>query len=149
MLLTRPGNVNGKQGGDPKKGARAMWDLAKMDNPPLRMVIGSDAYEKINEKIEQYGKLYGDKEYAKLASKSFPSGESGWATTADVTMQRAAMSTSRGWVGGRLVRCTAGFSSESSSLDIRLETIKLALARSLSFPVHHFPSSPSTRTASR
>ncbi|KAJ8609747.1 hypothetical protein MRB53_038984 [Persea americana] len=38
------GDRNGTQAGDPKKGARAMYEIAKMDDPPLRTVIGSDAY---------------------------------------------------------------------------------------------------------
>lgn len=33
------------QVGDPVKGAKAMYDLAVMKDPPLRVVIGSDAYQ--------------------------------------------------------------------------------------------------------
>lgn len=33
------------QAGDPIKGAKAMYDLAVMKDPPLRIVIGSDAYK--------------------------------------------------------------------------------------------------------
>lgn len=33
------------QVGDPIKGAKAMYDLAVMENPPFRIVIGSDAYQ--------------------------------------------------------------------------------------------------------
>ena len=39
------GKRNGNQVGDPKKGARAMYELAVMKDPPLRVVIGSDAYQ--------------------------------------------------------------------------------------------------------
>ena len=39
------GQRNGTQAGDPKKGARAMYELAVMKDPPLRVVIGSDAYK--------------------------------------------------------------------------------------------------------
>ena len=39
------GKRHGKQGGDPEKGARAMYELAVMEEPPLRVVIGSDAYQ--------------------------------------------------------------------------------------------------------
>ena len=49
---------NGTQAGDPAKGARAMWDIANLDDPPLRIVIGSDAYTAINNKIKQYSELY-------------------------------------------------------------------------------------------
>lgn len=45
-----------------------VWEIAKMDDPPLRVVIGSDAYQKINEKIKTYGELY--PKYEKLSSKS-------------------------------------------------------------------------------
>ncbi|THV85928.1 NAD(P)-binding protein [Aureobasidium pullulans] len=48
------GERNGTQAGDPKKGARCMYELAVMDEPPLRCVIGTDAYAGINEKLDQY-----------------------------------------------------------------------------------------------
>lgn len=47
---------HGTQAGDPAKGARAMYELATMQDPPLRCVIGSDAYTAINGKIETYSK---------------------------------------------------------------------------------------------
>lgn len=31
------------KGGDPPKGARAMYEIAMMDEPPTRIVLGSDA----------------------------------------------------------------------------------------------------------
>lgn len=34
---------HGNQAGDPVKGAKAMYELASMKDPPLRCVIGSDA----------------------------------------------------------------------------------------------------------
>lgn len=36
---------NGTQPGDPQKGAKAMYDLALLKDPPLRAVLGSDAYQ--------------------------------------------------------------------------------------------------------
>ncbi len=39
------GERHGKQAGDPKKGGQAMYELAIMEDPPLRVVIGSDAYK--------------------------------------------------------------------------------------------------------
>lgn len=45
---------NGTQAGDPPKGARCMYELAVMKDPPLRCVIGTDAYAGINEKLDQY-----------------------------------------------------------------------------------------------
>ena len=49
------GETNGTQAGDPVKGARAMWEIASMDDPPLRTVIGSDAYAGIMNKLKTYG----------------------------------------------------------------------------------------------
>ena len=41
---TSMGARHGHQDGDPKKGAEAMYKLAIMKDPPLRAVLGSDAY---------------------------------------------------------------------------------------------------------
>jgi NAD(P)-dependent dehydrogenase (short-subunit alcohol dehydrogenase family) len=49
---------HGTQAGDPVKGAEAMWRVAKMEEPPLRLVIGSDAHKAIMEKIKGYGENY-------------------------------------------------------------------------------------------
>lgn len=46
---------HGSQKGDPKKGAEAIYELATLSDPPLRVVLGSDAYEAINGKIKAYG----------------------------------------------------------------------------------------------
>ncbi|SMQ47989.1 unnamed protein product [Zymoseptoria tritici ST99CH_3D7] len=46
---------NGSQPGDPAKGARAMWEIAAMDDPPLRVLIGSDAYKGMQNKLKTYG----------------------------------------------------------------------------------------------
>lgn len=59
---------NGTQAGDPKKGAQAMYELATMDDPPLRTVIGTDAYKGIMDKIEKYSNNY--KKYEKLANST-------------------------------------------------------------------------------
>lgn len=62
------GERNGTQAGEPAKGARAMWELAHYDEPPLRVVIGSDAYKAINNKIKTYGELY--PKYEKLSNST-------------------------------------------------------------------------------
>jgi len=59
---------NGQQAGDPKKGAKAMYEFAIMEDPPLRSVIGTDAYKAILDKIEKYGENY--KKYEKLANST-------------------------------------------------------------------------------
>ncbi|OJD31995.1 nad-binding protein [Diplodia corticola] len=48
------GKRHGTQAGDPKKGAQAFYDLAVMSDPPLRCIVGTDAYAAINEKLDQY-----------------------------------------------------------------------------------------------
>ena len=46
---------NGTQAGDPVKGAKAMYELAILKDPSLRVVIGTDAYKAIMGKIGSYG----------------------------------------------------------------------------------------------
>jgi len=60
--------VHGTQAGDPLKGAKAMYELAIMKDPPPRVVIGSDAYKVIMGKIEAYGQNY--KKYEKLSNST-------------------------------------------------------------------------------
>lgn len=62
------GERNGTQAGDPAKGARAFWEIAKMDDPPLRVVVGSDAYKAILAKIDSYKELY--PKYEKLSNST-------------------------------------------------------------------------------
>lgn len=45
---------HGTQAGDPAKAARAMYELATMPDPPLRCILGSDAYKGITTKLEAY-----------------------------------------------------------------------------------------------
>ena len=59
------GGRHGNQAGDPAKGARAMYDLAVLEDPPMRAVIGSDAQQRITKKIEDYDANY--KKYEKVA----------------------------------------------------------------------------------
>ena len=59
---------NGTQAGDPPKGAKAMYELAVMKDPPLRVVIGSDAYTAIMDKIKKYGEDY--KKYEKISNST-------------------------------------------------------------------------------
>ncbi|KAF2157758.1 NAD(P)-binding protein [Myriangium duriaei CBS 260.36] len=59
---------NGTQAGDPAKGASAMYELATMKDPPLRCVIGTDAYAAMQGKLETYGKEV--KKYEKLSNST-------------------------------------------------------------------------------
>lgn len=40
--------------GDPKKGVKVFYDLAVMPDPPLRCIVGTDAYESIIAKLDEY-----------------------------------------------------------------------------------------------
>ncbi|WP_130735156.1 oxidoreductase [Flavobacterium sp. J27] len=44
--------ISGKQGGDPKKAAKAIIELTEMPEPPVYLLLGSDAYERAITKIE-------------------------------------------------------------------------------------------------
>lgn len=57
---------NGTQAGDPPKGARAMYEIAVMEEPPLRVVIGSDAYTAMGVKLKTYGESV--KKYEELSN---------------------------------------------------------------------------------
>ncbi|KIW26302.1 uncharacterized protein PV07_09403 [Cladophialophora immunda] len=59
---------HGTQAGDPKKGAKAMYELAIMPNPPLRVVVGTDAYKAVMNKLEQYEQNY--TKYAALSNST-------------------------------------------------------------------------------
>ena len=60
------GEANGTQAGDPIKGAKAMYELAVLQDPPLRVVIGSDAYKQIFQKLKDYDANY--KKYEKISN---------------------------------------------------------------------------------
>ncbi|CAO1602343.1 hypothetical protein XANCAGTX0491_005959 [Xanthoria calcicola] len=53
------------QAGEPVKGAKAMYELAIMKDPPLRVVLGSDAYKTIMSKIDTYSENF--KKYERLS----------------------------------------------------------------------------------
>ncbi|CZS93775.1 retinol dehydrogenase 8 [Rhynchosporium agropyri] len=72
---TQMNKRNGTQAGEPLKGAKAMYELAVMKDPPLRVVIGSDAYQGIMGKIEEYSKNY--KKYEKLSNSTDVDGYEG------------------------------------------------------------------------
>lgn len=50
------GQRNGTQAGDPHKGAKAFYELAVMKDPPLRCIVGTDAFKAINDKMDKYRK---------------------------------------------------------------------------------------------
>lgn len=50
----RMGKRHGTQAGDPAKAAAAMYKLAKEKDPPLRCILGTDAFKAINNKLDTY-----------------------------------------------------------------------------------------------
>lgn len=49
---TKYASMNGNQLGDPAKAAEVFIELAEMENPPVRLFMGSDAYNRAGAKIE-------------------------------------------------------------------------------------------------
>ena len=45
---------NGKQAGDPKKAAKAIYEITRESKPPLRLALGRDAYQKTKEKGKHF-----------------------------------------------------------------------------------------------
>ncbi|MDG0791327.1 SDR family NAD(P)-dependent oxidoreductase [Cohnella ginsengisoli] len=45
--------TDGKQPGDPEKAAEVFIDLAESSNPPVQLFLGSDAYRRASEKLDQ------------------------------------------------------------------------------------------------
>ena len=59
---------HGTQAGEPLKGAKAMYELGVLEEPPLRGVVGTDAYKMIMGKVEAYGENY--KKYEKISNST-------------------------------------------------------------------------------
>ncbi|MEO7215396.1 SDR family NAD(P)-dependent oxidoreductase [Mucilaginibacter sp.] len=45
--------MDGKQNGDPEKAAAAIIDVVQMENPPLYLLLGEDAYDRAMAKLEK------------------------------------------------------------------------------------------------
>jgi len=52
--------MDGQQIGDPEKAAAAMISLASMPNPPVHLLLGNDAFQRANTKIEALIKEFKD-----------------------------------------------------------------------------------------
>lgn len=46
-------NNNGKQPGDPEKAVEALIQITEMEYPPLRILLGTDAYQRVHTKLRQ------------------------------------------------------------------------------------------------
>jgi NAD(P)-dependent dehydrogenase (short-subunit alcohol dehydrogenase family) len=53
QTITAWSGMNGLQGGDPAKLARALVQLASQDEPPLRWAAGADAVEDLEQKAQR------------------------------------------------------------------------------------------------
>ena len=51
-ILARFDANDGKQIGDPERGAQAILAAVKADNPPLHLLLGSDALRRAREKLD-------------------------------------------------------------------------------------------------
>ncbi|KAI9706065.1 MAG: hypothetical protein M1836_005471 [Candelina mexicana] len=61
--------------GDPRKAARAMYALAILEDPPLRVAIGTDAYEWVYQKIRSYEENH--KKYEEISKSTDADEQSG------------------------------------------------------------------------
>ncbi|WP_111670184.1 SDR family NAD(P)-dependent oxidoreductase [Algoriphagus litoralis] len=52
--------INGNQPGDPEKAAVALMALAQMENPPVHLALGSDAFQMANGKLAALEKEYSE-----------------------------------------------------------------------------------------
>lgn len=66
---------NGTQAGDPPKAAKAMYELAVEKEPPIRCVVGTDAFARIQKKLEDYDNNV--KKYEKLSTSTNVDGYQG------------------------------------------------------------------------
>ncbi|KAF2732178.1 NAD(P)-binding protein [Polyplosphaeria fusca] len=64
----RMGKRHGTQAGDPVKAAKVFYELAIMQDPPLRCVVGTDAYSAINSKLDKYSEKV--KQFEKLSNST-------------------------------------------------------------------------------
>ncbi|MFY1046298.1 oxidoreductase [Chryseobacterium sp. GP-SGM7] len=51
LQIAHEQEINGNQPGDPEKAALAMIELAEMENPPVHLVLGSDAFQIAGNKL--------------------------------------------------------------------------------------------------
>jgi NAD(P)-dependent dehydrogenase (short-subunit alcohol dehydrogenase family) len=58
-------DFNGKQPGNPAKAAAAVLRITSIDNPPLRLILGSDAFQAIEQ--NDLAKLNSDREWKELS----------------------------------------------------------------------------------
>jgi NAD(P)-dependent dehydrogenase (short-subunit alcohol dehydrogenase family) len=55
VMLTRLENMAGKQIGDPVRGAKAIIEAVRAKEPPLNLVLGSDAFQRNKDRLHRFG----------------------------------------------------------------------------------------------
>jgi NAD(P)-dependent dehydrogenase (short-subunit alcohol dehydrogenase family) len=61
-------DFNGKQPGDPAKAAAAVLRITSLDNPPLRLILGKDAFQAIEQ--NDLARLNSDRQWKELSSST-------------------------------------------------------------------------------
>jgi hypothetical protein len=51
---------HGNQAGDPKEGAKGMYVFSTMQDPPLRVAVGTDTYKGIMNRLKMYDENYSE-----------------------------------------------------------------------------------------
>jgi len=59
-------DVNGKQKGDPFKGAEAIFELSRLEKPPVHLPLGGIAYERIRKSVKSFSEELDAFEYLGL-----------------------------------------------------------------------------------
>jgi hypothetical protein len=54
-MLSRLESMAGKQIGDPVRGAKAIIEAVRVTDPPLNLVLGSDALRRTRDRFERFG----------------------------------------------------------------------------------------------
>ncbi|KAF2435963.1 NAD(P)-binding protein [Tothia fuscella] len=62
------GERHNTQAGDPYKGAEVFYELGCMKDPPLRCIVGTDAYARLQKKLETYSES--SKKFEKLSNST-------------------------------------------------------------------------------
>jgi hypothetical protein len=65
---TQMGKRHGAQAGDPVKAGKVFYELAVMSDPPLRIVVGTDAYAALGVKLDTYRENW--KRFEKLSNST-------------------------------------------------------------------------------
>lgn len=74
LIHERLASTNGRQAGDPERAAKLMWEITRVENPPLRLLLGASAYTLIERKLQKKSEEFALWKPKGLAT-DFPAGE--------------------------------------------------------------------------